>query len=45
MSGLRLLRIRVIADTHGLFDPIFPNLFRQVDHIIHASDIGKTSVI
>jgi hypothetical protein len=32
MSSLRLLRIGVIADTHGLFDPIFPKTFRHIDH-------------
>jgi putative phosphoesterase len=45
MSRLRSIRIGVLADTHGLFDPTIPNLFCHVDHIIHAGDIGKQSVI
>jgi putative phosphoesterase len=39
------MRIGVLADTHGLFDPAIPKYFRNVNHIIHAGDIGKRSVI
>jgi len=39
------LRIGVISDTHGLFDPAVPKHFRRVDAIIHAGDIGKLEVI
>ena len=39
------IRIGVIADTHGLFDPAIRRHFRGVDHIIHAGDIGDRSVI
>jgi putative phosphoesterase len=35
----------VLADTHGLFDPVISQHFRKVNHIIHAGDIGKRSVI
>lgn len=45
MSRFRSIRIGVIADTHGFFDPTVLKLFRHVDHIIHAGDIGKNSVI
>ena len=38
-------RIGVIADTHGLFDPVIRRHFRGVDHILHAGDIGNRSVI
>jgi putative phosphoesterase len=41
----RGLRIGVIADTHGLFDPAIRRHFRGVDHILHAGDIGDRSVI
>jgi uncharacterized protein len=41
----RGLRIGIIADTHGLFDPAIRRHFRGVDHILHAGDIGKRSVI
>lgn len=39
------LRIGVIADTHGLFDPAIVRHFKGVDRIIHAGDIGHRSVI
>jgi hypothetical protein len=38
-------RIGVIADTHGLFDPAIRRHFKGVDHILHAGDIGKPSII
>jgi putative phosphoesterase len=41
----RPIRIGVIADTHGLFDSAIVRHFQGVDHIIHAGDIGKRSVI
>ncbi len=40
-----IFRIGVIADTHGLFDLAILRHFRSVDHILHAGDIGKRSVI
>jgi len=39
------IRIGVIADTHGLFDPAILRHFEGVDHILHAGDIGDPSVI
>lgn len=39
------MRIGVIADTHGLFDPAILRHFKGVDHIIHAGDIGDRAVI
>ena len=45
MSFVRPIRLGVIADTHGLFDPAILHHFRHVDHILHAGDIGKRSVI
>jgi putative phosphoesterase len=36
--------IGVISDTHGVFDPKIPSLFKNVDHILHAGDIGNISV-
>ncbi len=44
-SNDQLLRIGVIADTHGLFDRAILRHFRGVDHILHAGDIGDRSVI
>ena len=34
------MKIGVIADTHGHFDPKIPKLFARVDHILHGGDIG-----
>ena len=42
---IKAIRIGVIADTHGLFDPAIVRYFKGVDHILHAGDIGKRSVI
>jgi putative phosphoesterase len=41
----RTIRVGVIADTHGLFDPAVRRHFKGVDHILHAGDIGDRSVI
>jgi len=45
MKQRSAILIGVIADTHGLFDPAIRRHFRHVDHIFHAGDIGKRSVI
>jgi len=45
MNQRRVIRIGVIADTHGVFDPAIRRHFRGVDHILHAGDIGDQSVI
>jgi uncharacterized protein len=34
------MKIGVISDTHGFFDPRIPELFARVDHILHGGDIG-----
>ncbi len=39
------MRIGVVSDTHGRFDPAIPRLFRGVDAILHAGDIGTLDVI
>ena len=38
-------RIGVIADTHGLIHPRVADAFANVDHIVHAGDIGGTHVL
>ncbi len=45
MNQQRAIRIGVIADTHGRFDPVVRRHFKGVDHILHAGDIGDRSVI
>lgn len=37
------MRIGIVSDTHGRFDPALPRLFRGVDLIIHTGDIGTRS--
>lgn len=39
------MKIGVISDTHNFFDPKIPELFKGVDHILHAGDIGLPWVI
>lgn len=39
------IRIGVIADTHGLFDGAILRHFAGADHILHAGDIGDSSVL
>jgi len=41
----RAIRVGIVADTHGLFDPAVRRLFKGVDLIIHAGDVGDHSVI
>ena len=45
MNSRRAIRLGVLADTHGLFDPVIMQHFRGVDHIVHAGDIGKPTII
>jgi len=40
-----ILRIGLIADTHGVVHPRVPELFARVDHIVHAGDVGGASVL
>lgn len=39
------MKIGVISDTHGLLRPEVAGHFHDVDHIIHAGDIGTPEVI
>lgn len=39
------MRLGVISDTHGLFDEAIPSIFKGVNAIIHAGDIGKIEVL
>jgi putative phosphoesterase len=38
-------RIGIIADTHGLVHPRLAEVFANVDHIVHAGDIGGEHVL
>jgi|ERR1051326_6609077 putative phosphoesterase len=39
------MQIGIISDTHNYFDPKIPELFSGVDHILHAGDVGTSSII
>ena len=39
------MKIGLISDTHGHFDPRIPELFTGVEHILHAGDIGPPQII
>jgi putative phosphoesterase len=38
------VKIGVISDTHGLFDPQIKKLFAGVAHILHAGDVGDAFI-
>ena len=37
--------IVVISDTHGLLRPEIPKIFKNVDLILHAGDIGRPEIL
>jgi len=39
------MRVGVIADTHGLLRPEVFEVFRDVDHILHAGDLGPLELL
>lgn len=39
------MRLGVIADTHGLLRPEVFEVFAQVDHILHAGDVGDPRIL
>ena len=41
----KILRIGLIADTHGVMHSRVSELFAGVDHIIHAGDVGGEHVL
>jgi uncharacterized protein len=39
------MKIGLISDTHNYLDPRVAKIFAGVDHILHAGDVGLTSLI
>jgi hypothetical protein len=39
------VKLGLISDTHGFLDPKLTRIFRGVDHILHAGDIGPDYLI
>ena len=40
-----MITIAVLSDTHGLLRPEIPSAIKDVDHIIHAGDLGKMEIL
>lgn len=45
MSDVRVLRIGVISDTHGLLRPEVLEFLAGCDHLLHAGDVGSAAVL
>lgn len=39
------MRLGIISDTHGLLRPEVFDAFEQVDHILHAGDVGPAELL
>src|SRR5882672_10343449 len=39
------MRLGIISDTHGLLRPEVHEVFRDVDRILHAGDVGDESIL
>jgi uncharacterized protein len=39
------MKIGLVSDTHGYFDPILQDLLAGVDSILHAGDVGSRAVL
>jgi len=39
------MRLGIIADTHGLLRPSVFDVFAEVDHILHAGDVGPDDLL
>ena len=39
------MRLGIISDTHGLLRPEVFAVFKEVDHIIHAGDVGSLDLL
>jgi putative phosphoesterase len=39
------VRLGIISDTHGLLRPEVFDVFKEVDHILHAGDVGPADIL
>ena len=39
------MRLGVISDTHGMLRPQVFDVFREVDHILHGGDVGRSDLL
>ncbi len=40
-----MVKIGIISDTHGILNPLVLDKLRDVEHILHAGDIGNADII
>lgn len=45
MNSTRIEQVGIISDTHGIFRHEIATVFKDVQHIFHAGDIGKPDVL
>lgn len=45
MIGVMKMKIGIVSDTHGYFDPLLTPLLDGVDLILHAGDVGSREVL
>lgn len=39
------MKLGIVSDTHGYFDPQLPALLEGVDQILHAGDVGSVAIL
>jgi len=39
------MRLGIISDTHGMLRPQVFEIFREVDHILHGGDVGRSDLL
>ncbi|HKC41114.1 MAG TPA: metallophosphoesterase family protein [Gemmatimonadales bacterium] len=39
------MRLGVISDTHGMLRPQVFEIFKEVDHILHGGDVGRSELL
>lgn len=39
------MRLGIISDTHGVLPPAVFDAFKSVDHILHAGDVGPSTIL
>ncbi len=39
------MRLGILSDTHGLLRPQVFEVFKEVDHILHAGDVGRAEIL
>ena len=45
VAGASLMRVGLVSDTHGLLRPEVFEVFKDVDLILHAGDVGPLDLL